>query len=51
MNKIIDFNRQQEYFHLEKPSGIEIEMPIQKRLAIDFLRVWQKGIPPPDRVK
>ena len=40
MNKIIDFNRQQEYFHLEKPSGIEIEMP--KILTIDLLKVRAK---------
>ena len=37
-----DLKGQGKYLQLEKPSGIEIEMPIQKRLAIDLLEGMAK---------
>ena len=33
--KFFDISRQCKYLKLEKPSGIEIEMPIHKRSTID----------------
>ena len=48
IKSFFDCCRQCKYLHLERPSGIEFEMPIQKRLATNLLsRVGQKG--PPDR--
>ena len=39
------------YLRLEKPSGFEIEMLIQKTLAINLLKSMAKRIPPgSDRV-
>ena len=45
-----DLSRQWRYLQLEKPSGIEIGMPIHKRLAIDFLEGMAKKTPGSDRV-
>ena len=52
-NFFFDSSRQCKQLQLEKPSGIEFDMPIHKRLAINLLlRVGQKGPPPgSDRVK
>ena len=33
------------YLQLEKPSGIEIEMPIDKKLAINLLKGMAKRTP------
>ena len=53
MKNFFDFSRQCKYLKLKKPSGIEIEMPIHKRLVIDLLEGMAKRTPPPgsDRVK
>ena len=52
INEISDFSRQCKYFQLEKPSGFEIEKPIQKRLAMNLLKGMAKRTPPgSDRVK
>ena len=41
---IFNFSRQCEQLHLVKPSGIEFEMPIHKKMAVHLLlRVGQKG--------
>ena len=45
MKNFFDFSRQCKYLKLEKPSGIEIEMPIHKRLVIDLLEGMAKRIP------
>ena len=42
-----DFCRQCKYLQLEKPSSIDFEMPIQKRLANNILEGWAKRNPPP----
>ena len=46
MKNFFDFSRQCKYLKLEKPSGIEIEMPIHKRLAIILLEGIAKRTPP-----
>ena len=38
MNEISDFCRQYQYLQLEKPSGVEVEIPVQKALAMDLLK-------------
>ena len=37
-NFFFDLSRQCIYLQLEKPSGIEIEMPIREKLTIDLLK-------------
>ena len=54
MKNFFDFSRQCKYLKLEKPSGIEIEMPIHdhERLVINSLEAMAKRTPPgSDRVK
>ena len=53
IKKFFDSSRQYKQLELEKPSGIESDLPIHKRLAADLLlRVGQKGPPlGSDRVK
>ena len=53
MKNFFDFSRQCKYLKFKKTSGIEIEMPIHKRLVIDLLEGVAKRTPPPgsDRVK
>ena len=46
IKKFFDFSRQCKYLKLEKPSGIEIEMPIHKRSTINWLEGWAKRTPP-----
>ena len=46
MKNFFDFSRQCKYLKLEKPLGIEIEMPIHKRLAINKLEGMAKKTPP-----
>ena len=38
MNEISDFCTQYKYLQLEKPSGVEVEIPIHKTLAMDLLK-------------
>ena len=46
IKRFFDFSRQYKQLQLEKPSGIEFDLPIHKRLAINLLlRVGQKGPP------
>ena len=45
-NKFFEFSRQCKYLQLEKPSGFEIEIPIQKTLAINLLKGMAKRTPP-----
>ena len=45
MKNFFDFSRQCKYLKLEKTSGIEIEMPIQKRLVMDLLKGMAKRTP------
>ena len=46
LNKLFDYNSQCQYLQLEKPSGFEIELPIQKTLAISLLKGMAKRTPP-----
>ena len=41
-----DLGRQCKYLELEKPSSIDFEMPIQKRLPNNILEGWAKRNPP-----
>ena len=44
--KVFDSSRQYKQLQLEKPSGIEFDIPILKRLTINLLlRVGQKVLP------
>ena len=45
INKISDFCRQYQYLQLEKPSGVEVEIPVHKTLAMDFLKGGPTGPP------
>ena len=45
-----DLSRQWRYLQLEKSSGIEIEMRIHERLAIDLLEGIAKRTPFPDLI-
>ena len=36
--KKTDFCRQYQYFQLEKSSGVEVEIPVHKALAMDLLK-------------
>ena len=52
MNEISDFCRQYQYHQLEKPSGVEVEIPVHKALAMDLLKGGPTGPPPgSDRAK
>ena len=52
MKNFFDLSRQCRYLQLEKPSSIDFETPIQKRLANNILEGWAKRTPPgSDRVK
>ena len=46
MNEISDFCRQYLYHQLEKPSGVEVEIPVHKTLAMDLLKGGPTGPPP-----
>ena len=48
MKNFFDFSRQCKYLKLEKPSGIEIEMPIYKRLTRGL---GKRDTPMSDKVK
>ena len=45
MNRKSDFSWQCKSLQLEKPSGFEIEIPIQKTLAINLLKGMAKRTP------
>ena len=45
MNEISDFCRQYQYHQLEKPSGVEVEIPVHKALAMDLLKGGPTGPP------
>ena len=51
INEISDFCRQYQYLQLEKPSGVEVEIPVHKALAMDLLKEGPLGHPGSDRVK
>ena len=52
MNEISDFSRQYQYHQLKKPSGVEVEIPVHKALAMDLLKGGSYRTPPgSDRVK
>ena len=52
IKKVSNFTRRYIYLQLEKPSGIESEMPNPEALAMDWLKSGQKGPPlGSDRVK
>ena len=52
MNKKTDFCRQYQYLQLEKPSGDEVEIPVQKTMGMDLLKGGSYRTPPgSDRVK
>ena len=52
IKKVSNFTRRYIYLQLEKPSGIESEMPNPEVLAMDWLKSGQKGPPlGSDRVK
>ena len=52
MKNFFDLSRQCRYLQLEKPSSIDFETPIQKRLPNNILEGWAKRTPPgSDRVK
>ena len=38
MKYVPDFFRQHQYLQLDKPSGVEVEIPIRKTLAMDLLK-------------
>ena len=46
MKNFFDLSRQCKYLQLEKPSSIDFETPIQKRLANNILEGWAKRTPP-----
>ena len=46
MKNFFDLSRQCRYLQLEKPSSIDFETPIQKRLAKNILEGWAKRTPP-----
>ena len=46
MNEISDFCRQYQYHQLEKPSGVEVEIPVHKALAMDLLKGGSYRTPP-----
>ena len=48
MNEISDFFRQYEYLQLKKQSGVEVEIPVHKTLAMDLLKAGSYRTPPPD---
>ena len=51
MNEISDFCEQYQYHQLEKPSGVEVEIPVHKALAMDLLKGGSYRTPPgSDRV-
>ena len=45
INEISDFCRQYQYLQLEKPSGVEVEIPVHKALAMDLLKGGPTGPP------
>ena len=45
INKLSDCSRHCKYLQLEKTSGFEVELPIQKHWQSVYSRVWQKGSP------
>ena len=52
INEISDFCRQYQYLQLEKPSGVEVEIPVHKAVAMDLLKGGSYRTPPgSDRVK
>ena len=52
INEISDFCRQYQYLQLEKSSGVEVEIPVHKTLAMDLLKGGPTGPPlGSDRVK
>ena len=38
INETSDFCRQYQYLQLKKPSGVEFEIPVHKKLAVDLLK-------------
>ena len=52
INKISDFCRQYQHHQVKKkPSGVEVEIPVYKALAMDLLQGGPTGPPPgSDRV-
>ena len=51
INEISDFSRQYQYLQLEKPSGVEVEIPVHKTMAMDLLKGGPTGLLWSDRVK
>ena len=45
MNEISDFCRQYQYLQLQKTSGVEVEIPVHKTLAMDLLKGWSYRTP------
>ena len=45
INEKTDFCRQYQYLQLEKPSGVEVEIPVHKALAMDLLKGGPTGPP------
>ena len=45
INNVFEFSRQYKYLQLEKPSGFENEIPIQKTLTINLLKGMAKRTP------
>ena len=43
INEKTDFCRQYQYLQLEKPSGVEVEIPVHKTLAMDLLKGGPTG--------
>ena len=41
INEISDFCRQYQYLQLEKPSVVEVKIPVHKTLVMDLLKVLQ----------
>ena len=51
INEKTDFFRQYQYLQLEKPSGVEVEIPVHKACAMDLLKGGSYRTPPgSDRV-
>ena len=46
MNEISDFCKQYQYLQFEKPSGVEVEISVNKTLAMDLLKGGPTGLPP-----
>ena len=53
VNETSDFCKQYQYLQLEKPSGVEVEIPVHKTMPTDLLKGGSYRTPPPgsDRVK